>query len=499
MPNGQDEQVVESPTWMGNIRYFFEQIDIDHMGPRGFDLASYDFVKSHYGAIYTHTLQPHGDMPPEPERKWSAARSQTFRNWVTAGFPMGTAPAPADTTYLARAAAAPARLRKNITEVMKNQKEVDALTTAFKGVMAKNPSDQSSYCFLAGIHGLPQAFCLHHENEFNPWHQVYLKLFEDALRSVPGCENVTLPYWDIKTPIPALLKSPPFNSYVVPINLGGSFGTNYKTTRYDQATINQNLADNDVFGDLDTALNQSLWGESGDNPSGFQQFSISGHDGGHGSIGDTMRRQSVSSYDPIFWFFHCNLDRHWATWQRNQGAETLTGFKSTLAGNTGWLSDPFYALSPWTMTSDATIENYAGVGYDQLMGAPVMAAFENKVGSMAANRSFTVRRATPVSVQVKHIDRLNIPGTFQVTLLADGKPVARRTFFQPDEPRGCATCRKVGLVSLGFRVPSDQILDRKLSVAIDVMNLEGMGGTSFPLSSAGNPTINARLLLEDAP
>src|SRR5436305_15266222 len=102
MPNGQDEQVIDNPTWMGNIRYFFEQEDIDHMGPRGIDLASYDFVKQHYGAIYTHTRQPGGDMPPEVSRKWSAARSQTFRNWVTAGCPLGTAAAPALPTCLAR-------------------------------------------------------------------------------------------------------------------------------------------------------------------------------------------------------------------------------------------------------------------------------------------------------------------------------------------------------------------------------------------------------------
>ena len=462
MPNGQDEQVVESPTWMGNIRYFFEQIDIDHMGPRGFDLASYDFVKSHYGAIYTHTLQPHGDMPPEPERKWSAARSQTFRNWVTAGFPMGTAPAPADTTYLARAAAAPARLRKNITEVMKYQKEVDALTTAFKGVMAKNPSDQSSYCFLAGIHGLPQAFCLHHENGYQPLaSELYLKLFEDALRSVPGCENVTLPYWDIKTPIPALLKSPPFNSYVVPINLGGSFRTNYKSTRYDQATINQNLADNDVFGDLDTALNQSLWGESGDNPSGFQQFSISGHDGGHGR---SATRCGGSRFPLTIRSSGSSIAISIVTGRR--GSEIRRRDADRIQIDTGrkhrLVVGPLLCAQPLDDDFRCDDRELCGCQIRPTDGSTRDAAFENKVGSMAANRSFTVRRATPVSVQVKHIDRLNIPGTFQVTLLADGKPVARRTFFQPDEPRGAPPAAR-SLVSLGFRVPSDQILDRKLS------------------------------------
>ena len=38
-------------------------------------------------------------------------------------------------------------------------------------------------------------------------------------------------------------------------------------------------------------------------------------------------------------------------------------------------------------------------------------------------------------------------------------------------------------------------MDRKLSVVIDVAGHEEIG--HFPLSQAGNPTINARLLLDE--
>jgi tyrosinase len=487
------EQPVENPTYMGDIRHFFEQEDIDCMAGKGIDLATYNGVKSHAGPIYIHTLQPGGDMPLGPGRKWSAARSQTFKNWILAKFPVGTATFPTAAVMRLAAAAPPVRLRKNVANL--SQPEIDALTKAFKGLMAKDPSDLNSYCAVAGIHGLPQSNCLHHEDRFNPWHRVYLKTFEDALRSVPGCENVTLPYWDIKTPVPALLKTPPFDSYVVPVALSGGFGANYKTERSDQAQIDAGLAKRQVFSELDTALNQSLWGVSGQN--GFQDSSIKAHDGGHLSIGPTMAQQEVSSYDPIFWFYHCNLDRHWLSWQRNARAETLAGFKSTLSGDTDWLSDAtIYALTPWTMTSDSTIDHYAGIGYDQLMTGPAVASLENKFGSMAANRTFTIRRSAPVSVLVKDIDRLSIPGSFDLVLLADGEPIATRAFFQPNRPRDCPTCRKLGLVSINFRVDQDQILDKKLSIAIEVTGQKGMDA-GFPLSSAGNPTINVRLLLED--
>ena len=46
-----------------------------------------------------------------------------------------------------------------------------------------------------------------------------------------------------------------------------------------------------------------------------------------------------------------------------------------------------------------------------------------------------------------------------------------------------------------LRIDPDKILDRKLSIVIDVSGQEEIG--HFPLSQAGNPTINARLLLDE--
>lgn len=485
-----EETVVDNPTYMGDIRNFFEQVDIDHMAAKGIDLGTYAGVKRNALAIFAHTSPPTADMPPEEDRKWSAARSQTFRNWIMTGYPVGTAVPKEPTTNLAAAVVA-GRVRKNINSL--SQPEIDALKTAFKGIMAKPPSDPNSYYSIASIHGLPQSYCLHHEDRYNPWHRVYLKLFEDALRSIPGCENVTLPYWDIKTPVPDVLKTAPFNSYVVPVQLPGH-PANFRTKRSDQAVIDANLAANQVFDHLDTAMNQSLWGVFGIN--GYQDESIAAHDGGHMSIGPTMADQNVASYDPIFWFFHCNLDRHWLSWQIKVGGDTLTGFKSTLSGNTGWLSAPFNALDPFATTADQTIE-FEHISYEEpVMMAAAAASFENKVGSMDASRTFTIRRSPQISVLVKNIDRLNIPGSFVVQLLADGEPVAQRAFFQPNTPRDCATCRKLGLISVNFRVDQERIVDRKLSIAIELPSHEGMG-KRFPISGAGSPTINARLLLED--
>jgi tyrosinase len=491
--NDVADQVVASPTYMADIRFFFRPEDVEHMAAKGIDLGTYDGVKRNALSVYAQTSA--GNMPPDAAGRWSADRLQTFLNWITNGYPLGsatpdpTSPPPPPTD----------RLRKNVATL--SAQEIETLKTAFSGLMARDPSDAGSYFAIAGVHGLPQAWCLHHEDRFNPWHRVYLKLFEDALRSIPGCQDVTMPYWDLAAPLPDVLEQPPFASYVLPQDPGvaasppdpGQYFP-YTTQRNTPAKIVHNLQGLGVPDDITTSLGQTLWGAYNDG--GYQDFSIQAHDGGHLSIGPTMADQNVASYDPVFWFYHCNLDRLWLSWQHKVGAETLTGFKTTLSGATGWLSPPLNALPPFTATTaDQTIA--FGISYDKLeLGTAEEVALENTVGSIDAARSFSIKRSSPVSVRVKDIDRLNIPGSFIVNLLADGEPIAKRAFFQPKSPRNCETCRKQALINLDFRIDQEELLDRKLSIEIEVPAQEEMGAR-FPLSQAGNPTINARLLLQD--
>ncbi|WP_316528361.1 tyrosinase family protein [Kitasatospora brasiliensis] len=490
------DQVVAAPTYLADIRFFFRPQDVEHMAAKGIDLGTYDGVKTSALSIYAQTAPPNPQMPPDTAGHWSAERSQTFKNWIVNGYPLGTATPPAPAPP---AAQPPARLRKEVTAL--SDPEFQLLTTAFTGMMARDPSAPDSYFALAGQHGLPRRWCLHHEDRFNPWHRQYLLDFEDALRSVPGCAQVTLPYWDISTALPERLQHPPFDRYVLPADPGAAATPHpvtgffpYTTQRYPLATIAQNLKDFGVLDDITTSLKQSLWGSF--NVSGYQDFSIQAHDGGHGSIGPTMGNQDVSSFDPVFWFFHCNIDRLWLSWQTRVHGTTLTGFRTTLGTDTDWLTTPFNALPPFSRTADQTIETE--VSYDRLdLVSPAEGALENLSGSIDAARTFAFRSSDPVSVRVKGIDRLNIPGSFVVSLLADGEPVAKRYFFQPDDPRRCATCVKHGIVNIDFRMTQDQLLDRTLSVRIDVPGHAGIG-TAFPLAQAGNPTVNARLLVQEA-
>ncbi|WP_037066654.1 tyrosinase family protein [Pseudonocardia acaciae] len=105
------------------------------------------------------------------------------------------------------------RVRRSLTELQDeyatgNKKPLDDLMRAWKGIKELPPDDPRSFFSLGGLHGEPfrgagwgtsaywGGYCNHGNILFPTWHRVYLLKLEDALRSIPGCADVTLPYWD---------------------------------------------------------------------------------------------------------------------------------------------------------------------------------------------------------------------------------------------------------------------------------------------------------------
>ena len=107
--DGVADQVVASPTYMADIRFFFRPVDVDHMGAKGIDLGTYDDVKKNALAVFAHTAPPNADMPPDAPGKWSAERSQRSRTGSSTGsrWALRRRPPPAPRRPMAR----PARLR----------------------------------------------------------------------------------------------------------------------------------------------------------------------------------------------------------------------------------------------------------------------------------------------------------------------------------------------------------------------------------------------------
>ncbi|TCW84483.1 tyrosinase [Burkholderia sp. SRS-46] len=79
---------------------------------------------------------------------------------------------------------------------------------AWKGIKALPPDDPNSFFMIGGFHGEPfrgagwgsssywGGYCNHGNVLFPTWHRAYLLRLEQALQSIPGCEQVMLPFWD---------------------------------------------------------------------------------------------------------------------------------------------------------------------------------------------------------------------------------------------------------------------------------------------------------------
>jgi tyrosinase len=105
------------------------------------------------------------------------------------------------------------RVRRSIQDVQNdydkgNKKELEDLMRAWKGIKELPPDDPNSFFMIGGYHGEPfrgagwgssaywGGYCNHGNILFPTWHRVYLVRLEEALRSIKGCADVALPFWD---------------------------------------------------------------------------------------------------------------------------------------------------------------------------------------------------------------------------------------------------------------------------------------------------------------
>jgi tyrosinase len=105
------------------------------------------------------------------------------------------------------------RVRESITQLQDrytagDKAPLENLWRAWIKLKKRPAQDPRSFFTLAGYHGEPfrgpgkteaqywGGYCHHGNVLFPTWHRVYVFKLEEALRSFPGCRDVTLPYWD---------------------------------------------------------------------------------------------------------------------------------------------------------------------------------------------------------------------------------------------------------------------------------------------------------------
>src|SRR5215467_4699786 len=155
------------------------------------------------------------------------------------------------------------------------------------------------------------------EDNFLPWHRMYVFFLEAIVRKVAKAPAFTLPYWNYSVSGAA--------HGIMPdkFRLQGNaiWGSLYRTNR--NAGPNQgHPIDQTDPGALDlTALNQTTYSPSGAQPGFCQDLDFGLHGNVHVLIGNTQGMGNVpyAAGDPIFWMHHCNIDRLWASWNKCGG------------------------------------------------------------------------------------------------------------------------------------------------------------------------------------
>ncbi len=463
----------------------------------GLELGIYESVKQNADSIYSQVAQK---KMPIGKKPWDDEKIETFLNWMIHGFQRGVPTIGRTENKLKRSKAV--RVRKDLLQL--SEPELEDLIKAFEGIMALDINDPNSYFIQAGYHWYPgpDLLCQHHVNKYNPWHRAYLLGFEDALRSVEGCENVTLPYWDFENlhELPEVFNTEPFNSYVLPeaISNDGQFPKGYKIKRFPEEYILESFQ-SDVLPDIHYALSQPTWEKFNGFLNGHKGI-ISAHDSGHVFFGETLSQQEVAAFDPVFWFFHCNWDRLWWKWQREVGADSVENLLTTMSDEQNKKSftvPVLQKLPPFNVTTVQVVDSLNGlnVDYDPPTQDSSIPKVNVSSGSTLAARSFSFQ-TEEVSVRVKGINRLKIPGSFIVHLKDGDRTIARKAFFQPVKPEKCENCIENKIVDFDFIMPIKLLSDSILSVEVEPLN-KSFAGSKLSQKLIGSPTINARLLITD--
>lgn len=163
-------------------------------------------------------------------------------------------------------------------------------------------------------------------NHFLPWHRMFVFFLEQIVRQVAERPDFTLPYWNYTSQDPA-------QRGVVPLQFrmpnDPVFGSLYRADRTSRANSGLPIHENqpgDVM-DISAAMACPNYSIVNSVP-GFCRSIDSGiHGRIHVLVGTSKNMGAVpyAARDPLFWVHHSNIDRLWASWNRNGGVNPTTG------------------------------------------------------------------------------------------------------------------------------------------------------------------------------
>jgi hypothetical protein len=207
-------------------------------------------------------------------------------------------------------------------------------------------------------------------NHFLPWHRMFVFYFERIVRQVSGRADFTLPYWDYTSTDPGKCGILP-EQFRLPDD--PLFGSLYVPNRSSLANSGQPIHSGQPTNPMDITdlMLKENYSSSG-SVMGFCRYTdASIHGSIHVLVGDRRNMGSVpySGGDPLFWVHHSNIDRIWASWNRNGGKNP----------SADWINNSF-TLVDWNGQPVTRTARYffsvltRGYDYDAFIEKPVAPA-----------------------------------------------------------------------------------------------------------------------------
>ena len=204
--------------------------------------------------------------------------------------------------------------RKNIDDL--TMEELANYKYAIQVLMKSNDA-KNNYQFHADLHNLflddPPYGCEHRSDLFFPWHRYHLHNFEKALQAADPMhpttptKDVTIPYWDWTKAGSGARYPKAFEEAGSVLSKSRNNGTNEPAFDADYMTkLVRDTPD---------------WNKFAGNPleigGSYGVFESPAHNTMHGIyIGGLMSDPTLAAEDPIYWSFHCFIDRQWDRWQK---------------------------------------------------------------------------------------------------------------------------------------------------------------------------------------
>jgi FtsP/CotA-like multicopper oxidase with cupredoxin domain/peroxiredoxin len=234
------------------------------------------------------------------------------------------------------------RVRKDMAVV--NALERKALQSAI-AQLHTNPAGggEDLYLLLLKIHSLsvmsPNARDYpnqaHNGPAFLAWHRAYILRFERELQKLDP--TVSLHYWRMNQQpgpgLPALVFDPQSwganasgSGIAGPVSFDPAnplFGWQIESEPLSRSL--QNRSNISVFLPETSVLNYDKYRDDDTGHAFSEDLEANNHNHGHSWVGSWMAFCQQSPRDPIFWLFHCDLDRSWALWQATRGRFGTTG------------------------------------------------------------------------------------------------------------------------------------------------------------------------------